>query len=88
MDLKLAPSPVTAQPSGLTTYAGACGWALARAHARTSDSVQIAGYLGRAPRFDQAITTFANAYADQAERDHALLQHAAEQGHIPIAPAG
>ena len=74
-------------PAALRTYAGSCGWALARAHARTADSVMIAGYLGNSPRFDEAITDFAQAYSGQTRRDHAALLRAAEQGQIPIAPA-
>ena len=47
----------------------------------------IAGYLGNSPRFDEAITDFAQAYSGQTRRDHAALLRAAEQGQIPIAPA-
>jgi hypothetical protein len=36
-------------------YIELCGWALARAHARTGDAAQIAGYLGKNDTFDQAI---------------------------------
>ncbi|HET9402449.1 MAG TPA: DUF2252 domain-containing protein, partial [Candidatus Acidoferrales bacterium] len=49
-------------------YAELCGWALARAHARTGDPAHIAGYLGKKPVFDAAIEKFAAAYADQTER--------------------
>ena len=45
----------TMTPAMLASYAGACGWALARAHARTGDSAAIAGYLGKTPRFDEAM---------------------------------
>jgi hypothetical protein len=48
----------------------------------------IAGYLGGSPRFDEAITDFAEAYSRQTARDFAALLRAAEQGQIPIAPAG
>jgi len=74
-------------PAALGTYASSCGWALARAHARTADSVMIAGYLGNSPRFDEAVTDFAQAYSEQTTRDYAALLRAAEQGRIPIAPA-
>ncbi len=59
-----------------------CGWALARAHARTGDPAQIAGYLGKNETFDRAIGAFALAYADQAERDHALLVKAIRAGKL------
>jgi hypothetical protein len=44
--------------------------------------VQIAGYLGKSERFDRAITDFAEAYADQNERDHAALCAAVKSGRI------
>jgi uncharacterized protein (DUF2252 family) len=63
-------------------YAGICGWALARAHARTGDPARIAGYLGKNERFDDAIEKFAVAYAEQTERDHAALEKAIRAGRI------
>ena len=87
-DAKGSANVVTMTPAALGTYASSCGWALARAHARTADSVTIAGYLGNSTRFDEAITDFARGYAEQTTRDHAALVRAAEQGLIPVAPAG
>jgi len=49
----------------LEYYAGLCGWTLARAHARSGDSIAIATYLGTADGFDTAITDFSQRYADQ-----------------------
>jgi uncharacterized protein (DUF2252 family) len=69
-------------PDELVLYADLCGRALARAHARSGDRVQIAGYLGKSERFDRAITDFAEAYADQNERDHAALCAAVKSGRI------
>ena len=66
----------------LALYGGICGWALARAHARSGDRVEIAGYLGKSERFDVAIATFAMAYADQTERDHAALLAAVKSGRV------
>jgi hypothetical protein len=63
-------------------YAALCAATLARAHARTSDSAQIAGYLGNRDVFDQAIASFAETYADQAERDHAALLKAIKAGRV------
>jgi uncharacterized protein (DUF2252 family) len=58
----------------LRRYAVICGWALARAHAKASGhAAAIAGYLGKGDAFDSALTAFAQAYADQNERDHAAL---------------
>jgi uncharacterized protein (DUF2252 family) len=69
-------------PDELAIYAGLCGWALARAHARSGDRVQIAAYLGKSDRFDRAVADFAVAYADQNERDHEVLCAAVESGRI------
>lgn len=63
-------------------YAGLCGWALARAHARSGDAAGIAGYLGNGDAFDEAIVDFASTYADQTERDHALLLAAIKSGKV------
>jgi uncharacterized protein (DUF2252 family) len=62
-----------------------CGWTLARAHARTGDPAKIAGYLGKGGTFDRAIGAFAVAYADQTERDHALLVKAIRAGKLHAA---
>jgi uncharacterized protein (DUF2252 family) len=55
--------------AGLLEYAAVCGEMLARGHARAGDSAMIAGYLGRSARFDVAVGTFAEAYANQTELD-------------------
>jgi uncharacterized protein (DUF2252 family) len=66
----------------LERYGSLCGWTLARAHARAGDRTAIAAYLGRADRFDDALATFAERYADQNERDHAALQTAVARGDL------
>jgi len=70
------------KPAGMRGYADLCGWTLARAHARSGDPVAIAGYLGSGDRFDRALASFAETYADQNERDFAALEHAAKTGRI------
>jgi uncharacterized protein (DUF2252 family) len=67
-------------PSGMAVYAQMCGWALARAHARSGDRIALAAYLGGSDKFAQAIADFAEAYADQNERDYAALQAAVKDG--------
>jgi uncharacterized protein (DUF2252 family) len=59
-----------------------CGSVLARAHARTGDPARISGYLGNKGLFDEAVTTFAEAYADQTQRDHAVLLDAIKKGRV------
>jgi uncharacterized protein (DUF2252 family) len=81
-DMKGSAKVETMSPDELLIYAELCGWALARAHACSGDRVQIAGYLGKSERFDVAIADFAQAYADQNERDHAALCDAVKSGRI------
>ena len=69
---------------GLETLATLCGWTLARAHARSGQRIAIASYLGVSSRFDQAIADFAVIYADQAEKDYALVLKAIKAGRIPV----
>jgi uncharacterized protein (DUF2252 family) len=61
---------------GLILYGELCGAALARAHARSGDAAMITGYIGTGGAFANAIADFAEAYADQAEKDHAILVQA------------
>jgi uncharacterized protein (DUF2252 family) len=82
-DMKGSAKVETMTPDELVLYAGLCGWALARAHARSGDRVQIAAYLGKSDRFDRAVADFAVAYADQNERDHAALRAAVKSGRLP-----
>ena len=70
------------------TYVSLCGWALARAHARSGDPAHICGYLGKKDVFDQAVTAFALLYAKQVECDHASLVEAAKIGRIPLETNG
>jgi uncharacterized protein (DUF2252 family) len=71
---------------GLAGYAKLCGWALARAHARSGAAAEIAGYAGNGGVLDDAITRFAVAYADQNERDYSLLVEAVRTGRIEATP--
>ncbi len=71
-----------AVPAGAAAYGRACGWTLARAHARSGDRVAIAAYLGRSDVFDQAIAAFAETYADQNEKDYRALEDAVASGRI------
>jgi len=65
------------------TYHGAlCGWALARAHARTGDPIAISAYLGRKDTFDRAVLDYAKAYVRTTEHDHACLVDAVRDGRV------
>src|SRR5919107_1579272 len=72
-DMKGSANVEGMSPDQLVLYARLCGWALARAHARSGDRVEIAAYLGKSDSFDRAVADFAVAYADQYEQDLATL---------------
>ncbi len=73
----------TMSESGLHAYTRACGWSLARAHARSGDRLAIAAYLGAGSSFDDAIARFSAAYADQNELDYQRLAVAVAAGEVP-----
>ena len=62
------------QGQGLIEYAEMCGELFARGHARSGDACVLAGYLGNGGRFAEALVKFAEAYADQTEKDWAHLR--------------
>jgi predicted alpha/beta hydrolase len=71
---------MTPQTMGL--YARLCGGTLARAHARSGDPVAIASYMGGGDKFDRAMDDFAEAYADQNDRDYEAVIAAVESGRL------
>jgi uncharacterized protein (DUF2252 family) len=72
----------TMTPYSMRLYAQLCGATLARAHARSGDRLAIASYLGGGERFDEAMADFAEAYADQNERDYKAFAAAVESGRL------
>jgi len=83
-DMKVKPLIELFTPSVMNHYAEICGWALARAHARSGDAAKIAGYLGKKQDFDEALADFAESYADQNEKDHKALVQAVQQGRLEV----
>jgi uncharacterized protein (DUF2252 family) len=81
-DVKVKPVIEVMKPPDLCRYADACGWALARAHARSGDAVMLSAYMGKGEAFEEALRRFACAYADQNERDYARLIAAIRGGRI------
>jgi uncharacterized protein (DUF2252 family) len=69
-------------PRSMDAYARLCGWTLARAHARSGDRIAISAYLGKSTKFDNAVTEFAETYADQNDRDHTALADAVAAGRV------
>ena len=84
-DMKGSVDVTTLRPVGLAFYGGLCARTLARAHARSGDAVAIAAYLGTSDTFDGAVADFAEAYADQNERDYAMFTAAIADGRIAAA---
>jgi uncharacterized protein (DUF2252 family) len=80
-DMKIIPTVELIAPR-LAEFATACGETLARAHARTGDSVAIDSYIGKGPKFVSAMGQFASEYAEQNERDHAQLVGAIAAGEV------
>ena len=81
-DGKLSVDLGSLRADGFRYYAGGCGEALARAHARVGQAPEIAGYVGKGTRFDKAVVSFAAAYADQTIADHQALLDAEAAGRI------
>src|SRR5262245_48276613 len=57
----------------LASYAQLCGRTLARAHARSADPAVLAGYMGKGGVFDDALASFAMAYAARTRHDYERL---------------
>lgn len=84
-DAKVKPVIEIMKARNMTDYAKACGWALARAHARTGDPSLLSGYLGNSDEFADAISKFSILYADQNEIDYNKMLEAIKEGRLPIA---
>jgi len=69
-------------PKTMGTYAQACGWALAKGHARSGDAIAISSYLGSSDALDRALAAFAEAYADQNQNDYEALEAAVASGQV------
>jgi len=83
-DMKISPLVELFTPVTMLEYADVCGWALARAHARSGEPAKISGYLGRSDAFDKAITKFSITYADRNERDYEVLRKAVRAGRVEV----
>jgi len=81
-DTKVKPDPELWDGPQTVEIAEVMGRVLARAHARSGDAAIISGYLGSTNTFDLAVVDFALNYADQTEKDHAMLVAAINSGRI------
>jgi uncharacterized protein (DUF2252 family) len=81
-DMKWSPEPAWFNEERLRRYAMLCGHTLARAHARSGDSIALSAYMGTGKAFDKAISEFAEFYANQSEEDYAAFTGAIADGRI------
>ena len=81
-DAKIKPAVERLKPSSMKTLAALCGHTLAQAHSRSGDAAVISGYMGKSTSFEDALTEFAVAYADQNEQDYDAFQAASRTGRI------
>jgi len=79
-DMKWSPEIASLNPRSLVGLAQVCGKTLARAHARTGDSIKIASYLGTSDVFDQAMLAFSERYSAQVDADFAEFKTALADG--------
>ena len=81
-DMKGSAIVETMQPSTLAAYGAACGWVLARAHARSGDPIAISAYAGVGDELADALLEFAETYAEVNEQDHARFAAAVAEGRL------
>jgi uncharacterized protein (DUF2252 family) len=73
-EIKIMPRIELFDGESLRGFARLCGWALARAHAKSRQAALISGYMGDNTRFEDAITRFATAYDRQNMMDFESFQ--------------
>jgi uncharacterized protein (DUF2252 family) len=81
-DWKWSPEVAALSVPAMSVWGRLCAWTLAHAHARSGDCLAIAAYLGRGNSFDRAMASFAEAYADQNERDYEAFKTAVKAGRL------
>jgi uncharacterized protein (DUF2252 family) len=84
-DAKFSLDLETLTEGAVGIYGRVCGWALARAHARSGSATAITAYLGSKDRFERSMLEFSEAYADQNERDYQALLTAISSGRVEAA---
>ncbi|MFD6554145.1 DUF2252 domain-containing protein [Streptomyces sp. NPDC058398] len=78
--------PAALPADHIDDYGRMTGALLARAHSHSADPRLIAGYCGKNEELDEAVASFAVAYADRTEADHAALTAAVRSGRIASEP--
>jgi hypothetical protein len=74
----------------LANFATMCGWAVARAHAKSGHATRLSGYVGTSGKLAESLADFACSDADQCEQDFAAFTRAIRSGLLPaeVEPAG
>lgn len=75
--------PTALTKDHLDDYGRLAGALLARAHSRSVDPRVLAGYLEDGKGFDEAVTAYSVAYADQVAADYAEFAEAIANGTFP-----
>lgn len=83
-DAKVKPVLEIMEADNFFSYAKACGWALAHAHAKAGDASILKGYMGEDEEFEDAIAKFSLAYGNQNEKDYEVLLDAIKKGLIQV----
>ncbi|SAK56119.1 hypothetical protein AWB82_02194 [Caballeronia glebae] len=82
-DMKISAELDTFSDDVFREYASLCGWALARAHAKSGGCApEISGYLGRSDRMAEALMRYGRAYANQVEKDYEVFRAACRDGKL------
>ncbi|MER7251293.1 DUF2252 domain-containing protein [Kribbella sp. NPDC000426] len=81
-DMKVSAAVEKMDPRSMTMYGQLCSWTLARAHARSGDRIALATYLNSDDAFPEAMAEYAEAYADQNERDYQVFLNAIKSGRL------
>ncbi|BAN24667.1 DUF2252 domain-containing protein [Caballeronia insecticola] len=82
-DMKISAELEALDSDAFRDYAAICGWALARAHAKSGGcAIEISGYLGNSERMAEVLVGYGRAYADQVEKDYELFRGACRDGRL------
>lgn len=82
-DMKASFDVATFKGRDFHEYAEACGYALARAHAKSGCPDELLGYIGKGRALGEAMAAFALAYRRRNEADWQALKKAAAAGKVP-----
>jgi len=82
-DMKISAEIETYSDEAFREYAALCGWALARAHAKSGGlALEISGYIGNSDRMADALVRYGRGYADQVEKDYEVFRTACRDGKL------